>query len=107
MTTLDALWMGVPVITSPGASISSRLAAASLTALGLTDFIAADHDATVALAAAKARDLPALAQLRATLRARIAGSPFGDARAYAAAVEAAYRGMWRRWCAQHTPPSTL
>jgi protein O-GlcNAc transferase len=30
MTTLDAFWMGVPVVTWPGSTISSRLAAATL-----------------------------------------------------------------------------
>jgi predicted O-linked N-acetylglucosamine transferase (SPINDLY family) len=39
MTTLDALWMGVPVVTCPGRTISSRLAAASLTAAGLNDYM--------------------------------------------------------------------
>jgi predicted O-linked N-acetylglucosamine transferase (SPINDLY family) len=100
MTTLDALWMGVPVVTAPGGTISSRLAAASLTALGLTDWIAADRAAMVGLAIAKAGDLDALAALRASLRARVAASPIGDAAQYARAVEAAYRQMWRRWCAE-------
>jgi protein O-GlcNAc transferase len=99
MTTLDALWMGVPVITCPGRTLSSRLAAASLSALGLTDCIAADPDACVALAIAKAGDLDALARLRASLRARVAASVVGDPQRYARAVEAAYRDMWRRWCA--------
>ncbi len=99
MTTLDALWMGVPVVTFTGRTISSRLAAASLTALELTDFIAADRDAYVALAIAKAGDLAALARLRATLRARLAASAIGDPKRYAQAVEAAYRAIWRRWCA--------
>ncbi len=102
MTTLDALWMGVPVVTWPGATISSRLAAASLTALGLTDYIAADADAYVELVIAKASDLDALARLRAELRGRVAGSAIGDPRRYARAVESAYREMWRRWCASRT-----
>ena len=99
MTTLDALWMGVPVITCPGKTISSRLAAASLSALGLAGCIAADPDAYVALAIAKAGDLDALARLRASLRGRVAASVVGDPQRYARAVEAAYRDMWRRWCA--------
>ena len=100
MTTLDALWMGVPVVTSPGRTISSRLAAASLTAAGLTDFIASDFGRYVELAIAKAAALPALAELRADLRARMEGSAFGDPARYARSVEAAYREMWRRWCAE-------
>lgn len=99
MTTLDALWMGVPVITAPGATISSRLAAASLTALGLAEFIAPDPDAYVRRAVAVADDLDAIARLRASLRGRMSASAIGDPARYARAVEAAYREMWRRWCA--------
>ena len=97
MTTLDAFWMGVPVVTFSGRTISSRLAAASLSAIGLTDFIAADLEGYVDLATAKARDLKALAALRASLRPRLKASAFGDPARYAAAVEAAYRAMWQRW----------
>ncbi len=98
MTTLDALWMGVPVVTWPGRIISSRLAAATLTALGLTDFIAPDVEAYAALTAAKAKDIEALAVLRANLRPNLAKSAIGDPAQYARAVEAAYRRMWRQWC---------
>ena len=99
MTTLDALWMGVPVITWAGRTISSRLAAATLTAVGLTDLIAPDRERYVALAAAVAGDLDALASLRAKLRPLLANSVIGDIQRYTRAVETAYREMWRRWCA--------
>jgi protein O-GlcNAc transferase len=99
MTTLDALWMGVPVVTAPGRTISSRLATASLTAAELTDFIAPDLQSYVDLAIAKAADLSALADLRATLRASVADSAFGDPARYTRAVETAFREMWQRWCA--------
>lgn len=105
MTTLDALWMGLPVVTWSGRTISSRLAAASLTALGLNDFIAPDLDSYVKLAVAKANDVASLARLRGTLRGRVAGSIIGDPAQYAGAVEAAYREMWRRWCARTTSAS--
>jgi predicted O-linked N-acetylglucosamine transferase (SPINDLY family) len=100
MTTLDALWMGVPVVTSPGGTISSRLAAASLTAAGLTDFIAPDVDGYVDLAVAKASNLSTLATLRASLRERMGACAFGNPERYARAVEARYREIWRRWCAE-------
>jgi protein O-GlcNAc transferase len=99
MTTLEALWMGVPVVTCRGSTIPSRLTAASLTALGLTDFIAGDLDSYVKLAIAKARDVAGLARLRASLRCRMARSDFADPKRYTRAVEAAYRQMWQRWCA--------
>ena len=99
MTTLDALWMGVPVVTWAGRTISSRLAAASLTTLGLTEFIASDPESYISLAVAKATEVDVLARLRTSLRDRVAGSVIGDPVRYARAVEAAYRDMWQRWCA--------
>lgn len=98
MTTLDATAMGVPVITCPGPTISSRLAAACLTALDLTDWIATNHDDYLALALRKTADLYGLASLRQSLRTRLTRSPVGDAATYTRAVEAAYRGMWQRHC---------
>jgi predicted O-linked N-acetylglucosamine transferase (SPINDLY family) len=99
MTTLDALWMGVPVITFPGETISSRLAASSLSNLGLDSFIARDLYGYVDLALEKARDIQALSELRPRLRGLLAASEFGDPARYSRAVEAAYRGAWRQWCA--------
>ena len=99
ITTLDALWMGVPVVTWRGSTISSRLAAASLTALNLTDFIASDVESYVRLAIAKASDVDSLAKMRAGLRERVAGSAIGDPKRYTRAVEAAYVDIWKAWCA--------
>ena len=100
MTTLEALWMDVPVVTAPGRIISSRLAAGILTAAGLTDLIATNHQSYVELAASKASDLLSLSRLRATLRDYIARTEFGDPVRYARAVEERYRWMWQRWCSE-------
>jgi predicted O-linked N-acetylglucosamine transferase (SPINDLY family) len=100
MTTLDALWMGVPVITWRGNTISSRLAAATLTSLDLADFVVPDLASYVELAVAKTKDLDALARTRASLRERVAGSTIGDPSRYARAVEAAYVEMWTGWCSR-------
>jgi predicted O-linked N-acetylglucosamine transferase (SPINDLY family) len=99
VTTLEALWMGVPVVTCIGSTIPSRLTAASLSALGLADFIAPDVEAYIRLAVAKARDTDGLSGLRASLRQRVAGSDFGNPVRYARAIEAVYRSIWQRWCA--------
>ena len=98
MTTLDAIAMGIPVVTCPGPTISSRLAAACVTAVGLPDWVASSHDDYAALAARMTADLDGLARLRPSLRDRLMRSPVGDAGSYAQAVEAAYRSMWRRHC---------
>jgi protein O-GlcNAc transferase len=93
MTTLDALWMGLPVVTRAGRTPSSRLAAAVLSALDLGDWIAADDGGYIARAAALAGDLPALAATRAALRPRLEDSSVGDPVRYTRAVEVVYEGM--------------
>jgi protein O-GlcNAc transferase len=98
MTTLDALWMGVPVVTCPGQTIASRLAAASLAALGLNHFICRDLNQYIGIAVGMATDLEWLSDLRSKLRALLAESGFGDPVRYSRAVESAYRDMWRNWC---------
>jgi protein O-GlcNAc transferase len=102
MTTLDALWMGVPVVTWAGKTVSSRWAATSLVPLGLTDFIADSPESYIELAIAKAGDLESLSRLRTSLRATIATSEFGDGARYCRTVEAAYREMWQRWCSEQS-----
>jgi predicted O-linked N-acetylglucosamine transferase (SPINDLY family) len=105
ITTLDALWMGVPVVSWSGSTIPSRYTAAILSAAGLAEFIASDADSYVKLALAQAADVDGLCRLRAGLRSRIANSTFGDSARYTKAVETAYRQMWERWCTGAVPPS--
>ncbi|MHA1598042.1 MAG: O-linked N-acetylglucosamine transferase, SPINDLY family protein [Alphaproteobacteria bacterium] len=98
-TTFEALWMGVPVITLTGDTFIQRMSGSILRHLGLVDLIVETPDAYVARATALAADLPRLKNLRAGLRDRIIASPLSDAPAYARSIEAAYRDMWRTWCA--------
>lgn len=97
MTTLDALWMGVPVVTLPQTMIAGRQSASMLANLGLHDLIAPDADAYVRAAARLAADLDALARLRAGLRERFRASPLADYARFTADLERAYRSMWRHW----------
>ncbi|MBM3570685.1 MAG: tetratricopeptide repeat protein, partial [Alphaproteobacteria bacterium] len=99
VTTLEGLWMGVPVVTQAVENLTGRASTAILSALGLTDWIADSAEAYVELAVAKCRDRAALTDLRTRLRPLLAGSVIGDAGAYTRAVEATYRDLWRRWCA--------
>jgi protein O-GlcNAc transferase len=99
VTTCEALWMGVPVVTWPGQTFASRHSLSHLSNVGLTDWIAADADEYVRLAVAAAADLPALAALRAGLRQRVADAPLCDAQCYAAAFQERMRRIWRQWLA--------
>jgi len=97
-TTCDALWMGVPVLTAPGARSVSRSASSALATLGLADWIAPAPARYVDLAIDKARDTAALATLRGTLRARMQGSALMDEAKFTRELEAVYRHIWRNWC---------
>lgn len=98
-STWEALQMGVPVIAKLGNMQVARAAAAIVTAAGLGDWVARSEDEYVEIAVAKASQVPALAQLRRALPARLAASPAGNPVRYAEAVETAYRTMWRTYCA--------
>jgi protein O-GlcNAc transferase len=97
-TSLDALWMGVPVVSLVGQTVVGRAGVSQLTNLGLTEWIAQTPEQFVRIASELAHDLPRLAELRATLRQRMQRSPLMDAPRFTRHVEAAYRTMWRRWC---------
>jgi predicted O-linked N-acetylglucosamine transferase (SPINDLY family) len=98
-TTCDALWMGVPVVSLAGQTAVGRGGLSILSNLGLADLVARDVEQYVRIACELAGDLPRLSGLRATLRERMQNSPLMDAPRFARHVEAAYREMWRRWCA--------
>jgi predicted O-linked N-acetylglucosamine transferase (SPINDLY family) len=99
-TSVECLWMGVPVITKRGDRFIARQGESILHNVGLPDWIAADHEAYVAIAVTRATDLSGLAALRATLRSRLLASPLCDAPVFARNFEAAFRGMWQIYCSQ-------
>ncbi len=102
-TSLDALWMGVPVVTLVGRTVVGRAGFSQLSNLGLTDLVAWSPAQFVEIGCSLAADLPRVADLRGSLRDRMRASPLMDAPRFARGVEAAYRHMWRQWCATPGP----
>lgn len=98
-TTCEALWMGVPVVTLAGARHVARVGVSLLSNVGLESLIADDEDAYVNIAVRLANDSERLVQLRASLRTMMQQSPLMNEPAFMRNLEAAYRGMWRQWCA--------
>jgi predicted O-linked N-acetylglucosamine transferase (SPINDLY family) len=92
-TSLDAYWMGVPVVTEVGRTVVGRAGWSQLNNLGLPELAAFDAQGFSDIAVALAGDLPRLSQLRQTLRGRLAASPLMDAPRFARAIEAAYRAL--------------
>jgi predicted O-linked N-acetylglucosamine transferase (SPINDLY family) len=91
--------MGVPVVSRVGPTAVSRAGLSILCNAGLPELVARAPEEYVAIAAGLAADLARLAALRAGLRERLGRSPLTDAPGFARGVEAAFRTMWRRWCA--------
>jgi predicted O-linked N-acetylglucosamine transferase (SPINDLY family) len=103
-TSLDALWMGVPVVSRAGPSAFSRAGLSQLSNAGLPELVAFSDEDFITLASRLAHDLPRLGELRQTLRARMQSSPLMDGPRYARDIETAYRSMWRAWCKAPTRP---
>jgi len=97
-TSLDALWMGVPVVSMAGETAVSRGGLSILNNLGLPELVTFEENEFVRIATDLAHDLPRLADLRATLRARMESSVLMDAPRFARQIEDAYRAMFREWC---------
>jgi predicted O-linked N-acetylglucosamine transferase (SPINDLY family) len=94
-TTLDALWMGVPVLTLAGDRHASRVGVSILSNLGLDSLlVASTPEEFVARAAALAAQPATLDELRQTLRGRLQGSMLLDGQSFTAKLEAAYIQMW-------------
>ena len=97
-TSLDTLWMGVPVVTRVGDKVASRIGASILTHLGHPEWIADTDEAFVATAVALAQDVEALNTIRQGLRAEMQASVLMDEIKFVRAFEHALRDMWRAWC---------
>ncbi len=96
ITTVESLWMGVPVLGLFGSrKLATRLIGVLHRPLGLQDWVAEDEDSYVRLAIDWAARRQDLGPLRFGLRQRVA-EVYSR---FPAQVEQAYRTMWRRWCA--------
>lgn len=105
-TASDALWAGLPVLTCPGRSFASRVAASLLTTLGLPQLVAASQ----ADYEARAIDFglhPLRAQaVREALLAVRQQAPLFDGRVFARHLERAFEAMLARH-RQGLPPMAM
>ncbi len=95
-TTLDAMWMGVPVITLAGNTSRSRIGVSLLSAVGLENFIASSPAEYIQIAKDLVFDSRALVTIRKGLRRQLLCSSLCDEPAYTRKLEEAFRTMWRR-----------
>ncbi len=97
-TTLEALWMGLPVVAFPGETFASRHALAYLETIGLGRLATSSAEAYIALAVDLDEDRTALAAMRSNMRTRMLASPLGDKDRFVTVLAAAFATMWERWC---------
>jgi predicted O-linked N-acetylglucosamine transferase (SPINDLY family)/predicted TPR repeat methyltransferase len=98
VSTWEALHAGVPVVAKLGNGVSSRVSGAILSAIGMTEWVAADDDEYAEIALRSASMPDRLRTIRHELPTRIATSSGCDPEAYTRAVEEAYRAMWTDYC---------
>jgi predicted O-linked N-acetylglucosamine transferase (SPINDLY family) len=87
LTSCEALWMGVPVVTWPQSRVVSRQTHAILNQIDLPELSAKDADDYVRIAVELANDRKRLAHLRATLRDRMRASQLMDLAGFARGLE--------------------
>jgi predicted O-linked N-acetylglucosamine transferase (SPINDLY family) len=95
-TASDALWAGLPVLTRPGATFASRMAASLLHAAGLPELVARDDADYERIALELATRPQRLAELRSRLQRNRLSCPLFDTARFARDLEAVYTAMWRR-----------
>ena len=96
-TAVDSLWSGVPLLTCPGRSFASRVAASALAAVGMEQLVVADLAGYERLAVSLACEPHRYAQVRQALQHQLPGCALFDAERYARHLEAAYEQMWQRY----------
>lgn len=104
-TASDALWARVPLLTWPGETFASRVAASLLNAIGLPDCVMPSLAAYEERAIELARQPERFAELKARLVANRSTHPLFNTGDYVDALERAYRRMWVRHCAGASPDS--
>ena len=97
LTSCEALWMGVPVITWPQSRVVSRQTLAFLSAIGggLQELAAKDAADYIHIAQTLAADPARLSTLRATLRRTMQASPLMDVAGFTRQLEATYRDLYQ------------
>ena len=97
LTTCEALYMGVPVVTLKGRMHGARFGASILQNAGLAELVAKSEREYAEIAKLLAGSPETLQMLREKQRDMLLASPLMNFRQYVQEVEAAYEKVWRRW----------
>jgi predicted O-linked N-acetylglucosamine transferase (SPINDLY family) len=94
LTSCEALWMGVPIVTLAGSRPFSRQTHAILHAIGRPEWSAGSADEYVKIAARLSGDSQELGRVRRGLRQQMLASPLCDGPGFARSLERVYRALW-------------
>lgn len=93
MTSVEALWMGVPIVTLAGSTPASRQTGSFLRLLGLNDLITENQEQFVTTAVALAKDRERLYEIRSGLRLKMKESPLMNGSLFAQNMQKMFEQM--------------
>ncbi len=93
-TSLQALWMGVPLVSLLGGNFVSRMGGSFLHALGRSEWLALDDDDYVRIASELAGQVSELRSRRQQFRDQMAISPLSNIDLYVLNFQALLERMW-------------
>lgn len=111
-TSMDVLWMGVPLVALEGSAFKSRLTTGILVHLNRREWLAKTIDEYIEIACRLASNPEALNKTRHELRHELEHSVLMDEQHFNQVLGQAFRGMWLRWLGSETesiaaPPEPL
>ncbi len=96
LTTCEALFMGVPVITMPGPTFAGRHSTTHLINAGLEQWITDSWGAYTEKTVTLANNWDELQKWRSTLREQLLNSPVCNGKRFGAHLSVAFREMWKQ-----------
>jgi predicted O-linked N-acetylglucosamine transferase (SPINDLY family) len=95
-TAVDALWMGLPLLTFPGKTFAARVSASLLNALSLPELIAKDQEEYEDRAVRFGADPDEIRTLKQKLLINRETTPLFDTKLFAKHIENAFQQMYKR-----------
>uniref|UniRef100_A0A672RBQ3 UDP-N-acetylglucosamine--peptide N-acetylglucosaminyltransferase 110 kDa subunit n=1 Tax=Sinocyclocheilus grahami TaxID=75366 RepID=A0A672RBQ3_SINGR len=102
-TGMDVLWAGTPMVTMPGETLASRVAASQLTCLGCPELIAQSRQEYEDVAVKLGTDMEFLKKVRSRVWKQRICSPLFNTKQYTMDLERLYLQMWERYAAGGKP----
>ena len=97
LTSCEALWMGVPVVTASSSRPVSRQTHAILQAIGRPQRPVKDEEAYIRVALELARDADELDRIRRELPEQMRASPLCDGKSFSRDLDSLYREIWKAY----------